>query len=79
MALRVWLPLNGTLENKGISNLQFTNEGATVNTAGKIGSCYTFNNNRIYANVATDFTSQFNTEASLSIWIKLSTNHNAWA
>ena len=49
MALKVWLPLTGTLENKGISNITVTNNGATVNTSGKIGSCYYFDgtNDRI--------------------------------
>ena len=40
MALRVWLPLNGNLENKGISNITVTNNGATVDNNGKIGKCY---------------------------------------
>ncbi len=38
MALRVWLPLNGTLENKGISDIvveQVTT--ATFSNSGKIG------------------------------------------
>ena len=47
MSLKVWLPLNGDLENKGVSNITVTNtdanEIATVNTEGKIGSCYSFN------------------------------------
>jgi hypothetical protein len=43
MALRVWLPLNGTLENKGISDVTVTNNGATVDNNGKIGKCYSFN------------------------------------
>ena len=34
MALRVWLPLNGTLENKGLENLTVTNNGATVDASG---------------------------------------------
>ena len=42
MALQVWLPLNGDLENKGLSSVTVTNSGAIVNTAGKIGSCYSF-------------------------------------
>ena len=42
MSLKVWLPLNGTLENKGISNIVPTNVNATVNSSGKIGSCYNF-------------------------------------
>jgi hypothetical protein len=43
MALQVWLPLDGTLNNNGLSNLIFENLGAsntTVSTTGKIGSCY---------------------------------------
>jgi len=43
MALQVWLPLNGTLENKGLSNITVTNNGATVDNNGKIGKCYYFN------------------------------------
>lgn len=43
MGLRVWLPLNGNLDNQGLENISGTNVSATVNTAGKIGSCYSFN------------------------------------
>ena len=43
MALKIWLPLNGSLENKGTTDVTITNNGATVNTSGKIGSCYEFN------------------------------------
>ena len=43
MALQVWLPLNGTLENKGCSTATATNSNATVITDGKTGSCYSFN------------------------------------
>ena len=40
MSLRVWLPLNGTLENKGCDNVTVTNSGAIVDANGKTGSCY---------------------------------------
>ena len=43
MALLVWLPLNGNLNNKGLSDIEVTNNGATVNNNGKIGKCYEFN------------------------------------
>lgn len=43
MGLRVWLPLNGSLENQGLENISGTNVDATTNTVGKIGSCYSFN------------------------------------
>lgn len=40
MALQVWLPLNGNLENQGLSNVNVINYNATVDSSGKIGSCY---------------------------------------
>ncbi len=42
MGLKVWLPLNGDLHNQGCSEVTATVSGATVNTSGKIGSCYSF-------------------------------------
>lgn len=44
MSLVVWLPLNGNLENQGLSNVTVINNGATVDDNGKIGKCYKFNN-----------------------------------
>lgn len=70
MSLKVWLPLNGDLRNQGTSNAIIINNGATVNTSGKIGSCYYFNaSSYLYENTYdwTDFnTSQF----SLCCWYK---------
>ena len=44
MALKIWLPLNGNLENKGISDGTVAFVGSpTVNNTGKIGKCYTLN------------------------------------
>ena len=41
MSLKVWLPLNGDLENKGISNLSnFSFNSFTQQSDGKIGKCY---------------------------------------
>lgn len=45
MSLKLWLPLNGNLDNQGLSSATITNNGATVNTSGKIGSCYSFDGN----------------------------------
>ena len=45
MALRVWLPLNGNIENYGLSNCIVTNNGATVDNSGKIGKTYLFDAN----------------------------------
>lgn len=66
MALRVWLPLNGTLENKGISNVTVTNNGATVNNNGKIGKCYSFNGSSNYLYTTYNF---YNSTYSISSWI----------
>lgn len=48
MALQVWLPLNGDLNNQGLSDLQFSfisPSNTTINTSGKIGKCYNNNSN----------------------------------
>ena len=45
MSLQVWLPLNGNLNNQGLSEVTVTNNGATVDSNGKIGSCYSFDGN----------------------------------
>lgn len=42
MSLRVWLPLNGTLDNQGLDDVVVTNNGATIDNNGKIGKCYNF-------------------------------------
>ena len=42
MALQVWLPLNGNLNNQGVENPTITNSGATVDSSGKLGKCYSF-------------------------------------
>ena len=43
MGLQIWLPLNGSLENQGLSNYTVINNGATIDNNGKIGKCYSFN------------------------------------
>ena len=46
MSLQVWLPLNGNLNNQGLSEVTVTNSGATVDSNGKIGSCYLVNSDK---------------------------------
>ena len=73
MALRVWLPLNGDLKNKGISDITVTNNGATVDNNGKIGKCYSFNGNYIktdYLNYPNIFSGDF----SICFWVYSTTN-----
>ena len=45
MSLQVWLPLNGNLNNQGLSEVTVTNSGATIDSNGKVGSCYSFDGN----------------------------------
>ena len=71
MSLVVWLPLNGDLHNQGCSNVSVTNTSATVNTAGKIGSCYSFGTSNSYIKFDNmNFIHNF-TECSVSLWLKI--------
>lgn len=74
MALQIWMPLNGNIDNQGLSNIDTVNLNATSNTAGKIGRCYYFNgtNARIYAN-SVDLS---NTEMSCCCWAKFESLDN---
>lgn len=70
MSLRVWLPLNGDLHNQGLDNINVINSDATVNTSGKIGSCYEFNASSYLKESTYDWTN-FNTSTfSLCCWYK---------
>jgi len=77
MALRVWLPLDGNLNNQGCDKLSSVNIPvcATVDASGKIGKCYTSTgaNN----GVTTDF--EFDAATfSIAAWIRINTRVNAW-
>lgn len=67
MSLVVWLPLNGNLENQGLSNVTVTNNGATVDNNGKIGKCYRFDGD-VYLNLSKgiDTTKDY----SICYWFK---------
>ena len=52
MSLRVRLPLDGNLENKGLDLISVTNSGATINTAGKVGQCYSFDGTDDYISLS---------------------------
>ena len=76
MSLRVWLPLNGSLENQGLDNITVTNNGAAVDNNGKIGKCYSFpasgGNLTLPASAMKNFVAT--NGCSVAFWIKL----NAW-
>lgn len=67
MALRVWLPLIGSLENKGLSGTKPENSGAVVDSSGKLGSCYSFGGSNF---IDTKFVENFGTgDFTVSAWI----------
>ena len=68
MSLVVWLPLNGNLENQGLSNVTVTNNGATVDNNGKIGKCYKFD--ETYLTISTGLPAN-PTVFSFCSWVKL--------
>ena len=41
MALQIWLPLNGNLNNQGLNTYTISNTGV-IDSLGKIGSCYSY-------------------------------------
>ena len=65
MALQVWLPLNGNLENKGLSKITITNNDATIDDNGKIGKCYLFDGVNNYIKILYD---NFSNNFSISLW-----------
>ena len=70
MSLQVWLPLNGDLNNQGLNGAAaITTNSATVNTNGKIGSCYLFDGTSNYMQF-----SNFNMDNllgfSIACWLK---------
>ena len=70
MGLQVWLPLNGNLNNQGLSNATVTNNGAIVDNNGKIGKCYSFGTGTSY--ITVDSTSlKTATEFSFCCWVNI--------
>ena len=74
MSLQVWLPLNGNLNNQGLSEVTVINNGATVDSSGKIGSCYSFNTGK-YLTVTRPVA--ITKEISYSCWVKISSWNSA--
>lgn len=70
MSLKVWLPLNGSLENKGLDDITVTNNGATIDNNGKIGKCYSFGTGNSYIVIDSTPLKTF-TEFSFACWVKI--------
>lgn len=70
IALQVWLPLNGTVENQGLYNVEFAASNATINSSGKIGSCYSLNGSNSFIEATHDKTMWDDKEITFAIWFK---------
>ena len=68
--LRVWLPLDGDLRNLGASDIEITNSGATVDNAGKIGKCYSFDGSNDYITITySNFPAILAKNFSIAFWV----------
>jgi hypothetical protein len=76
MGLQVWLPLQGNLENKGLSKVTLTTSGTPTIENGKIGQCYTFNENSYL--LSTESFLEGATKYSLCCWFKSDYDGTAW-
>jgi len=79
MSLRVWLPLNGDLTNNGLSDVTVTNNNAAVDTAGKIGSCYSFGTASSYLTMPSTTMTSLTDECTLSFWLYIISWNTAYA
>lgn len=78
MSLVVWLPLNGKLDNFGISGVKATNSGSTVISNGKIGQCYNFGDGNASSkgiDLNDNFVSLVGTQRSICAWVRPKGNH----
>ena len=71
MSLQVWLPLNGNLNNQGLSDLTFSfvnSSNTTIDNNGKIGQCYN-NNSNTAGGLISNKTINLGTNQSMFCWI----------
>lgn len=73
MSLKIWLPLNGNIENQGLADVTITNNGATIDNNGKIGKCYSFNGGTITAPAP-----KITNKITVAAWIKAPDNNSGW-
>lgn len=78
MALQVWLPLNGSMENQGLLNLTPTQQGTISWIDGKIGKCLSAGNaNQTVNGISynSNLVAELGTEFSAAVWVKPLGNH----
>ena len=79
MALQVWLPLTKDLRNQGLSDVTVTNNGATFNSAGKLGGCYSFGTGASALSLPKSFFTSFSGDFSIACWVKIITWNSSYA
>ena len=70
MSLQVWLPLTKDLRQQGLSSMTVENHNATLNTAGKLGSCYYFNGSQQWLQLSNNLGNFYNNDWSITCWLK---------
>lgn len=75
MSLKIWLPLNGNIENQGLADVTITNNGATVDNNGKIGKCYSFNGSSNYVQL-TNSIIEDKKPFTFSVWYKTTSGNS---
>ena len=70
MSLQVWLPLTKDLRQQGLSSMTVENHNATLNTAGKLGSCYYFNGSQQWLQLSNNLGNFYNNDWSVACWLK---------
>ena len=71
MSLQLWLPLTKDSRNYGATNSNITVNNATVNTNGKLGSCYSFNGTSSYLLGTHNFITNNLQDWTFSCWMKI--------
>lgn len=75
MSLQVWLPLTKDLRQQGLSNITVTNNGATFNTNGKLGGCYSVDNVK---QIGRNNCLNLGTTFSIAFWSKINSKNVDW-
>ena len=70
MSLQVWLPLTKDLRQQGLANINMVNHNTTLNTNGKLGSCYYFNGNQQWIQFDSALGDFYNNDWSITCWLK---------
>ncbi len=75
MALQLWLPLNGNVENQGSLNVSPQLVGGGTWENGKVGKCYNGGGN---GSINLNSSITINSEFCIALWLKVNSFNGAW-